>query len=479
MAARLRSADIASRLNLLQLAIWTIVALWVVPGRAHFLYDEAYFYHRAIEVARHAVFPVYGPPISATTPTAFTPGGSAYFLLAVPFVFGTDPRLGAAWLIVLSSLAVWCLDRALKAHGADAASRVFTVAVLTWSTWHVRLVDRIWNNNVEWPLAILLLALALSLVKRPAARSRLVMALFGLTAAVITQAHLPGGLAVAACAMLILAEGRDYRKIGPWLPALAACAVLYLPFAVWETTHQFQDTAWLVEARASSHANAGAILRSVLAPLSFQSLFPFVLVEPHPARWLLSGPSASHWFKVAISIASIGVAVLFFLRPSPLRRLVVVSWLMIPIYFLVIRREYHDHYLYSLAPFFVMPLGVALGGLFRAGRVRAVAAAAFLALWMGVHTGNWVPEYLAGLHRPTLVTQLRRAQAAAAGPRALQVSSGDPDVLIVWSLARDRFGRDLLFYVDGLPHPCRVETGPRRPGTATKDLGWDSYFRCS
>jgi len=475
----MRPVDLASRLNLLQLAIWTTLALWVVPARAHFLYDEAYFYHQAVEVARHGAFPVYGPPVSGTTPTAFTPGGAAYVVLAIPFLFGTDPRLGAAWLIVLSSLAVWCLDRALKGFGTDPASRVFTVAVLTWSTWHVRVVDRIWNNHLLWPLSLFLLATTLLLMTRPAARSRGLMALFGVISAVLVQAHLQGALAVAACGFLILTAADGHRNLRRWLPAVAGCGVLYLPYAASEIVHRFQNTGWMHSAHAFAEWNLGAVARGVVAPFWFQSLFPFTLIAPQPLQAALSGTSTSHWVRVAVSFLAIGVSACCSFRRTPLRRFVLICWLLIPVYFLVIQREYHDHYLYSLAPFFVMPLGLGLGTLFRRSQAFSVVSCVFLAVWIGVHTEHWVPEYLTGLHRPTLASQLRRAEAAAKAPSALQVQSGDPDVFIVWSLAKNRFKRDLLFYVVDLGRPCRIEIGPRRPNARAPVVSWDSFFRCS
>ncbi len=474
----MRIADLATRLNVLQLAIWTSLALWVVPSHAHFLYDEAYFYHQAIQVARHAAFPVYGPPISGTMPTAFTPGGTAYVLLGVPFLFGTDPRLGTAWLILLSSLAVLCLDQALKTRGIDSASRVFTVAVLTWSTWHARLVDRIWNNHVEWPLAIFLLAISLWLLSRGAARSRGLMIVFGFIAAILMQAHLQGTVAIAACAALIFLEVPAYRRLRPWIPAALACAALYLPYALSEATRQFRNTGWLAGSGSVAHGSLGAVLKGALSPLSFQSLFPFALIESRPLEAALSGTTTSHWVRVAMSLMAIAISARFLFRASPLRRFVLLCWILVPVYFLVIRREYHDHYVYSLAPFFIMPLGLALGELFRRRRAWAVATTAFLLVWIGVHTEHWVPEYLADRHRPTLMTQLRRAEVAAKRGAPLQVRSGDPDVFIVWALARDDFGRELLFYADDLRYPCRVAVGPRRSVVAVKVVSWDSYFAC-
>jgi hypothetical protein len=180
-----------------------------------------------------------------------------------------------------------------------------------------------------------------------------------------------------------------------------------------------------------------------------------------------------------MSLLAIGVTVPFFLRRSPLRWFVLLGWFLVPIFFLVVGRDYRDHYVFSVAPFFVMPLGLALGDMFRRGRVWAIASAAFLVLWIGAHTDHWVPEYLAGVHRPTLLTQLRRAEAAAQRRVPIQVRSGDPDVFIVWALAKDHFGREPVFYVDELRQPCRIEIGrPSSDASNIRPLRWDSYFTC-
>jgi hypothetical protein len=470
--------DLASRLNLIQIVLWTALALWVLPSRGHFLYDEAYFYHQAIEVARHGVLPVHGPPISGSAPVAFTPGGGLYLALAVPFVFGTDPRLGVAWIILLSSLGLWLFDRALKAHGADPLQRVFTIAVLTWTNWHARLVDRIWNNHVYWWLSLALLAVTLHLIRRPPDRARLLMALFGALSALSLQAHLQGALAVAACLVLLLTHPQGRRPLRHWFPCGLAFALLYAPYVFSEAAHGLHNTAALQAAHAFAGWNREAVLRGLLSPVLYASGFTGAF-DPSPTLGQLL-PLDSWWsgLRTGLLLLSIGVSAFFFARPGPFRIFLVVCWAIVPVYFLLNQRDYHYHYVASLIPYFAIPLGWGLAGVFRKGRVLAATSVVFLGVWVVAQTLSWAPGYLANVHVPTLGDQLARAEQAALASTPRLVYAGDADAFVLWSLAGDCFQRVLWFRVAEVGRVCLVKVGTPAPGLVTADLSIGSYYLC-
>jgi len=59
----------------IQVMIWAVLAICILPSRSHFLYDEAYYYHYALNLARDHIFTSLGVSISGTSPAVFTPGG--------------------------------------------------------------------------------------------------------------------------------------------------------------------------------------------------------------------------------------------------------------------------------------------------------------------------------------------------------------------------------------------------------------------
>ena len=472
-----RAIRFADRLNLIQIAAWTLLALRVLPSHGHFLYDEAYFYHQAIALAGHPTLPAYGPPISGTDPTAFTPGGLLYVVLSVPFFFVTDPRAGVMWLIVLSALGVWWLDRAFKTYGIAPEIRVFVIAIMTWTGWHAREVDRIWNTHVFWGLPAAMLAVTLLLMRKPAAQSWMLMSVFGALCALAVQAHLGGGLAVAACGFLLLSGNIENRwSLRRWLPFALVVCLLYLPYIVVECTHSFQDLHWMASSHAFTRWNQAAATTGSLAPFSYLSVFPGSPDPRQTVHELLDSVSLGNALRIGFVLLSAGGVALFFSRPSPLRLFVIFCWAIIPVYVILNQREFYDSYVAALMPYFSIPLGWGLATLFRKGRWHAGLSVAFLGLWVIVQSASWVPEYLADSHVPTLKSQLVRARTAGAYP--LPVGIGDVDAFVLWSLAEHHYQRDLPFLVQDLDRVCHVRVGARPLNVLTAPLGWDSYFLC-
>ena len=55
-------------INVFQCLAWLGLALFILPAKGHFLYDEAYFYNEASEIARNFLIPHFSVSISGSSP---------------------------------------------------------------------------------------------------------------------------------------------------------------------------------------------------------------------------------------------------------------------------------------------------------------------------------------------------------------------------------------------------------------------------
>src|SRR5262245_48155087 len=58
--------------NVALILAWAVFAMWQLPARGHFAFDEAYFYEQSVRVSE-GQFPIYGPFISGDERPALTP----------------------------------------------------------------------------------------------------------------------------------------------------------------------------------------------------------------------------------------------------------------------------------------------------------------------------------------------------------------------------------------------------------------------
>ena len=258
-----------STINIIQIIAWTILAWWLLPGNGHFLYDEAYFFHQAHCVGQLEKFPMLGPYISGTSPTAFTPGGGLYLLLAIPFLFFNDPRYGTAWIILLSALAIGVCDRILCLTRALPELRLSLVTLLTWSYWHFWFSDRIWNVNLFWFCSLTLLAITCYGLARHTGPPWYWGILFGIFAALALQIHLGGILAVACCMGLIAGYGRHLFSWRQFVLATAGFILLYMPYLLGEISNGFHYSRCLLRTVPAGSIHFKQIVKALLGGTMF------------------------------------------------------------------------------------------------------------------------------------------------------------------------------------------------------------------
>jgi len=404
----------------------------VLPAHGHFLADEARLYDGAVQIAQTGRLAPFGPQVSGTNPPLVLPGGAAFDLLAVPFLFGTDPWLGSLWVLLLAGAGLLVFDRALLRLEVPTKTRLFAVAMFGFSIWHARFADRLWNYHPFQLVSPILLWIAAGLRKRPDSIG-LALAL-GAVSGIALQLNPTGILVITiACALAFEPAGR--RPVRVLAIAGLGGVLVYLPYLVADAPHGFAVARALFGDRAGRPAFGRAAGRSLLVFPAFASQSNGS--SPERAHGLLA-PALSFW--AAIPLTLFGLCL-----PSPLRRVCWLALVLVPASFLLSGRDFYPHYVVSLLPLYFIPTATALAYTWNRGRLGAGLASAYLATFVILGLVLLNREYLRPPARPTIAAQLAVTDALLALTRPVHwVDRAESDAPIIYeTLARRYRGKDL------------------------------------
>jgi hypothetical protein len=227
--------------------IGVIFRMWAV-GYARFTGDESYFWATARNIATLDAAPVYGPPLTGSS--AYHPGPIFYYLMALPQLFGTTPRLGGFFVALLHGLAAWMFHLVVRDARGERASWI-ALALVAFAPWDVLYADRVWLSCVApvWGTATIYAAYR-------AASSTVWQGALIFFALVCPQLHMSAPVVWVFCGVLLW-----FRTPEKWsrraIAIGAALAVLaYAPAIVRELTHNFENTiAILTKGTGDSTAN--------------------------------------------------------------------------------------------------------------------------------------------------------------------------------------------------------------------------------
>ena len=385
--------------------LWLVLALNVLPPSGHILYDEAFFYDRAVAVLHDGEFPVYGPPISYTD-TAYTPGGGLYLLLAPAFLLTLNPEAGTAWVVLLTVAGNLIMDRALRAARYSWRLRLIIGTLLVWAEWHARSADRIWNVSVFWLLSLVALACCLRVAHR-VGNQPLTWAVLGLTVATCLQVHLGAVLLAACCIILILAVQRRIPE-AKYVAIAAACfALMYVPYLISDGMHGWANLRHMAGGIPNASPPWTKVARAAVAPFRYAANLA-IAVDTNEV-----GLSQYPWPNQLQLLTVVVVFCAGFLHRSPLRWLAASLVPLILVYFLLNRRDVVDHYLSSIYTTSLICFALGLDYMADKSGLKNGCLYAFLAVWSVYGTVQWLNHYVPHA-RGSEASAARRLEAVAA-----------------------------------------------------------------
>jgi hypothetical protein len=461
---------------LVQNLLWLVVALIVLPPSGHILYDEAFFYDRAVAVFHDGDFPVYGPFISSTNPTAYTPGGGLYLLLAPAFLLTRNPEAGTAWVILLTVAGNLIMDRALRAAQYSWRLRLIIGTLLVWAEWHARSSDRIWNVSAFWFLSLVTLSCCLRVAHR-VGNQPLTWAVIGVTIATCLQVHLGAVLLMACCVILVLAVRRRVPE-GKYIAIAAVCFVLmYVPYLISDGMHGWANLQHMQQGVPRAPREWTVLASAAVTPFRYSANLAMAVDTNNFGISHCPWPSQLHLLAVMVVFWA------GFFHRSPLRYVAASLVPLILVYFFFSRREVHDHYLSSIYTTSLISFALGLDYLFERSRLKNGWLYAFLAVWSVYGTVQWLSHFVSQT-RGSEVSASRRLDAIAAEAQRSHIYS-----LIPPTCQSDRAGENFVYHIltkrlygftpafrdERTGEVWRIELGSAtRPGE--KDLDQGSHY---
>ena len=416
-------------------AVTTFGLALVLPWRGHFLADEARLYDGAVRVARTGHLAAFGPLVSGTAPPLVLPGGAAFDLFAIPFLFGRSPWLGSLFVLLAAGVGLLVFDRALARLEMPRETRLFAVALFGFSIWHARFADRIWNYHLFQLISPVLIWIAAVLRKTPAV-SRWVA--LGAVSGVALQLN-PNGLLIVVVALAIALTPGGRQPLRFAVIAGAGAAVVYLPYLLADAPHHFAAAVALLRDRAGRPGLGREAWRSLLVFPAFASQSSAMAPEHAHGIW---APALSFWIAVPLTLFGL-------LLPSPLRRACLLALVLVPASFLLSGRDYTPQYAVALLPLYFIPAATALAFLWNRGRAGRAASLASLAAFAVLGVVLVDREYLRAPAdfpvRPTIQAQLAVTDALLALHRPVRwVDKSMFDAPVIYeALARGARGTEL------------------------------------
>ncbi len=440
----------ATAIDVTQIVLWVLVAEWLLPGGGHFHFDEAYFYGRALDAAHGLHLAAYGPPASTTGLPS--PGGASVDLLAIPFLLFHGPLAGARWVVLLSGFGALALDRALARFHTDPFLRLAAVTLFTWSHWHARFADRMWNPHLLlFGVPMLLWASAALL---GSARPGTVALLWGLAAGCVMQLHGSSVVAVALCVFLLLPAG-DGTALSPrflWAAPLGGL-LSYAPYLAAQAHDHFANARrWLAPGLAP-RLDATALRLG----LESYAIFPSHAAAAFPAH--LGGGAFATVQGATFWTAALLLPFGFLVR-GRWRLASAAGLALVPLSIWLSGRGYAHHYVVAADPFFVLPVAGGLAFWAARGRHLARLASAYLVAFAVAGVLLMLRDYRWRPQDGTIPEQIQiTSDLLAVGPR-IHAAPGplEDDAPVYASLARRLWDRPLQLGRDGTP--CALGANP-------------------
>ncbi len=255
--------------------------LWA-SGHARFTGDESYFWSTARAIATFKLAPVYGPALTGAK--AFHPGPIFYYLMAIPQLLGSSPKLGAALIAALHAGAAALLYK-LCVRAASARAGLIACALLMFAPWDVLYADRIWLSCMAPVWGMATIYAALSAPKDPRWWGPLAF-----LAAVCPQLHMSAPIVWAAVFFYLLLTAGPIRT-WPRRPiawGLALAFLIYLGPLIWEIRHGFTNTIAILT-KGTGDLSLRDALANPVESLMYTVLFSSSEVGYHFAR--------GYWFR--------------------------------------------------------------------------------------------------------------------------------------------------------------------------------------
>lgn len=460
------SDSVVSRVNLIQIGIWTVLALFILPSASYFLYDEAFFWNEAYRVFHELYFPVYGPFVSETVPKVFTPGGGLYLVLSIPFVLSADPRWGIAWLILLSGFSLIYLDFVFRKISTNPVFRFFTVSMLTWSVWHAHLLSRIWNVHLYWLSSVMLFASVLKWIHRK--NSALDLVLIGVFSALSCQIHAGGVLILIACFLTYWTYRSNQIKLKDVLWIGCGFTLMYFPYLIYELLHGFPNETAILHLQKRQSYRTQTLIHSLKDPLIFLTHFTSLSSQKfHEIK--------KHLFEIVLLVNSFGTLFLFFwsfLLKKNFARVGIFAYFTIPVFLTVLNRSYFHHYVSSLLVLFFVATAAAATDLFKKFKYPVFFHIIGFSIFGAV---TWMNDFIPGEQKINIAKRIQNTQnLIETYPNMLWKTDEE---FIYWSIAKNIFKKEPRFWVEAEQKYCPILIGlPTQPHQ--HEVSQNSYFDC-
>lgn len=476
-------------INVFQCLAWLGLALFILPAKGHFLYDEAYFYNEASEIARLFLIPHFSVSISGSSPLTFTPGGAFYFIISLPFHFFSHPQSGTVWLILLSVLGILFFDLSLRKINADKALRFFLIFFLVWGAWHAKLVDRIWNVNLYFFSSLFLISFTIRYIFEDQQKQFRNAFFWGIFASINLQIHFGGSIIVACCLTMILIKSFKSILSKNMLAVVSATILMYSPYLIYEFKNNFSNTKLLMNlSQHSRYFNSVNVEHAMISLLTFLAGFQY----PQEVKTIFER-SWSDLDKAAIfNLVTTFLVILFVLvRFSANRRknslFFFVPFVFSALFFYLTNRDFQPHYIASTVPLMLIFAGVSFFLLWEMSPFSKKIVVPLVILSLFSQTFVWVDLYQNYSRvmisdwvslSEKVIEENEKSSDDSSEQNGIVVpwKRNKSDAFITWAVAKNHFNKKLKFqlYSDSI---CTVNLGSE---LSKEDIliDFNSYFSC-
>ncbi len=296
---------------------------------------------------------------------------------------------------------------------------------------------------------------------------------FGVLSAIAVQIHMGGLLAVAICGVLLLSY---LRKVG-WFRILAMMAagfiIPYIPFIASEIIGNTHNIAAMIEVASASHPPSLAAVKAALAAPFLYSSQIRSLGDADNFSGFLVFQTLTFYGAIVLILAGV-------LQKNFFRRLAFLSAFLLPLYFYVNKREYHDHYVAALMPYFAILPALGASALFKRNAFLRTVVLTYVAVFALVGGILAVKDYSRRPQEVTANGQIEEAKLLLKSdkPQIIDPNIHDTKAFRLWVLAKNVLGKDVKFISSDSQKACQVHIGrtPNNPEAHKIDQG--SYFVC-
>ena len=373
-------------------------------GDSHFAFDEAFFYDTALKIAQLKSFPVYGAFVTGAS--VRVPGGGFHLLMSLPLFFSRHPYGPLLLVMSLGSLGQYLIFILFRRFFGPKAA-IFALIITIFNPFFVFFADSIWNPDV----LIFFGALWLFLMVRALDGRAWAIFFLGVLLTFLPQIHL-STVHLGIITLVLLAVKRPRLRYGILVLGVLIGLATYIPYFIVDFHHHFANTLALLHSGPKAFQPV-----QVLRALAYLVVYPageatyfiakgswFTLKEwqfyPRGMHTYLYDISNGHaWGYIVIAILFLSVILAFAAmvwwivkgrdRNNPLFTLYWLNLVILPVEFLLARKEFFPHYTIVLFPLCLAPLSALVAksgprlykGLMIAGIVLALAQAVTVRGW--------------------------------------------------------------------------------------------------